>query len=61
DGHLVWVHDELRTTLAATRAGAWYLPIYDWLCDLAGEGGATLACRQRDPRSEVRFTFERVP
>ncbi|MEO0424544.1 MAG: serine hydrolase domain-containing protein, partial [Pseudomonadota bacterium] len=47
DGHLVWVHDELRTTLAATRAGAWYLPIYDWLCDLAGEGGATLACRQR--------------
>ena len=55
---LVFVADQTQTAFANTTDGAFYLPIYDWLCAFSAYN-TEFSCSARTIGAEDRYLFER--
>ena len=56
DTGLVWNQAGEPTAFVPLDSGAFYLPLWDWVCDLRDDG---LLCRQRTPSQPNEFRFDR--
>lgn len=57
---ILYIQNESRVAFRKAENGAYYLPIWDWLCSF-NDNYESFTCQQRDPDSQAAFVFNRVP